>query len=337
MISQKLALMAGLLALPLAGIGCSQKASEVATAMDAGPTFRTAEKLACAAVESGATLGEVTFSKIAETSPKTKEWGILEGPLWVDGTLLMSNVGLAVDKTPNPADLVMLKEGKIVVVKENYGSNGLTLDHEGYVVAPRHKDGTITRVNNGQVLASQYQGARFNSPNDVVVSSKGTVFFSDPDWQNPEPTQEDERLYQVTLKGDITAFGSAIDKPNGVMLSHDEQALYAGGTNGLFKFSFDKDGNIIDEPTRIPAIEGGVDGMSRDCAGNLYVTHHKQVLVFAKETDEVIKTFDFDIEGVDGVTNIAFGGMDGKTIFVTTMGSKPSLFSAQSTIAGLPY
>lgn len=337
MVPYKFAFVASLLALPLASIGCSQKTPEVATATDTSLTFRTAEKLACANAAEGAMLGDVTFSKVAETNPKTKEWGILEGPLWVDGKLLMSNVGLAVDKTPNPADLVMLKDGEIVVVKENYGSNGLTLDQDGYVVAPRHKDGTITRVTNGQVLASQYQGARFNSPNDVVISSKGTVFFSDPDWQNPEPTQEDERLYQVTLKGDITAFGSSIDKPNGVMLSHDEHALYAGGTNGLFKFAFDSQGNIIDEPTRIPAIEGGVDGMSRDCAGNLYVTHHKQVLVFAKDTDEVINTFDFDIEGVDGVTNIAFGGMDGKTIFVTTMGSKPSLYSAQSTIAGLPY
>lgn len=329
---QTFAITAGLLVLPLISTGCSQKKPEVAT-----PTFRTAEKLACDSAERDANLGDLTFSKVAETSPKTKQWGILEGPLWVDGALLMSNVGLPIDSSPNPADLVMLKDGEIVVVKENYGSNGLSLDHEGYVIAPRHKDGTITRVTNGQVLASQYQGSRFNSPNDVVVSSKGTVFFSDPDWQNPEPTQEDERLYQVTLKGEITAFGGAIDKPNGVMLAHDEQTLYAGGTNGLFKFAFDSNGNIIDQAQAVPVVEGGVDGMSRDCAGNIYITHHKQVLVLERDTDKVINTFDFDVEGVDGVTNVAFGGLDGKTIFVTTMGSKPSLFSAQSTIAGLPY
>ncbi|HEY7774619.1 MAG TPA: SMP-30/gluconolactonase/LRE family protein [Marinagarivorans sp.] len=328
------ALITSLLALPFGGVACSQQSSETA---QANPIFRSADKIACENSDVHGSIGDITFHKVAEIKPKTKSWGILEGPLWVNGTLLMSNVGLPVDNTPNPADLVMLKDGEIVVLKEDYGSNGLTLDQEGYVVAPRHKDGTITRVIDGQVLAGQYEGTRFNSPNDVVISSQGTVFFSDPDWQNPEPTQAEERMYQVTLAGDITAFGSAIEKPNGVMLSHDEQTLYAGGTNGLFKFSFDSNGKVIDEALQISAVEGGIDGMSRDCAGNLYVTNHKQVLVLANGTEELLKTFDFDSEGIDGVTNIAFGGADGKTIFVTTMGSKPGLWSAQSEIAGLPY
>ena len=298
--------------------------------------FRAAEKTTCTADED-IKLGDLQFSKLAEIAPKTPGWGILEGPVWVNNRLLMSNIGVAIDKNPNPADLVMLHDGEITVIKSDYGSNGLTLDNDGYVLAPRHKDGSITRIANNQTLANQYDSSRFNSPNDAVVAKEGSVFFSDPDWQNPEPTQKSERLYQVLPNGKITAFGETIEKPNGVMLSHDEMFLYAGGTNGLFKFRLDKNGAIINTATSVDAVKGGIDGMSRDCAGNLYVTNHKQILILEKETDKILKTFSFDIEGIDGVTNIAFGGAGGKTIFVTTMGSKPAVWSAKSTIAGLPY
>ena len=329
--SIKLTGLVALLTAPVAVVGVYQYQAQKT------PSFKSKSQIACEAPADTTLAADITFSKVAETQPKVKDWGILEGPVWVDGVLLMSNVGIALDKQPNPADLVMLDGNEVKVVKENYGSNGLTLDNEGFIVAPRHKDGSITRVINGQVIASEYEGARFNSPNDVVISSTGSVYFSDPDWQNPEPTQADERMYHVTLKGEITAFGAGIDKPNGVMLSQDERALYAGGTNGLFKYTLTGDGAIEGEAIQLTAIEGGVDGMSRDCAGNVYVTNHKQVVVFENGTDQVLKTFDFDKEGIDGVTNIAFGGEDGKTIFVTTMGSKPSVWSAETNIAGIPY
>lgn len=275
------------------------------------------------------------FEKILELEPLTPGFAILEGPLWVGDGLIMSHIGGSDDDAPNPADLVLLRDGKIEVLKAGYGSNGMALDPSGAVVAARHSDGTVTRVADGTVLAGSFKGARFNSPNDVVISPSGDVYFSDPDWQAPEPhPQEAERAYHVSPSGKITPYGAGISKPNGVMLSLDQQTLYVGGTNGLFRFELKSNGEVIDEakPVHPELIPSGVDGMTVDCAGNLYVTADGKVHLLAANTDEPITSFD-----IPGVTNLAFGGKNGTTLYATTLGGKPQLWAAQSNIPGLPF
>jgi len=193
----------------------------------------------------------------------------------------------------------------------------------------------ITRVATGDILAGNYNGARFNSPNDLIVSSLGDIYFSDPDWQSPNPNPQDaERAYHINTDGNVTAFGSQITKPNGVMLSFDEAFLYVGGTNGLYKFNVNADGSIVDDGIRIQAgrIYSDVDGMSKDCAGNIYVVAQNTVFILEAETDNVLTSY-----YLEGVTNVAFGGADGKTIFATTLGGQPKLHSAPVNIPGFPF
>lgn len=275
------------------------------------------------------------FEKVLEIEPLTPGFAILEGPLWVGDGLIMSHIGGSVGDDPNPADLVILRDGKIEVIKAGYGSNGMALDPTGAVVAARHVDGTVTRVADGSVLAGSFKDARFNSPNDVVISPTGDVYFSDPDWQAPKPhPQGAERAYHVSPQGKITPFGAGITKPNGVMLSLDQQTLYVGGTNGLYRFELSDQGEVIDEaqPVHAELIPSGVDGMTVDCAGNLYVTADGKVHVLAANSDEPITAFD-----IPGVTNLAFGGKDGTTLYATTLGERPQLWAAQSNIPGLPF
>lgn len=275
------------------------------------------------------------FKKVLEIEPLTPGFAILEGPLWVGDRLLMSHVGGSVGDAPNPADFVALRDGELEVIEAGYGANGLALDPSGAVVAARHADGTITRVADGKVIAASFNGARFNSPNDLVISRAGDVYFSDPDWQAPKPyPQTAERTFHVSTSGKVTPFGEGITKPNGVMLSLDQQTLYVGGTNGLFRFKLKESGEVINkaEPVQATLIAGGVDGMSVDCAGNLFVTAEGKIHVLSANSDEPVATFE-----IPGVNNVAFGGKDGTTVYATTLGEKPQVWVAKSNISGQPF
>jgi sugar lactone lactonase YvrE len=276
----------------------------------------------------------IKFTKAVEIDPITEGFAILEGPVWIEDGLVMSHIGYAVDKSPNPSNLVVYRDGKVKVLQEGYGSNGLTLDNNGHLVAARHLDGSITRVINGKVVASEVEGNRFNSPNDLVFSSKGNLYFTDPSWQNPEPTQQDELAYHVNTEGKVLPFAADIDRPNGVMLSKYEDSLYVGGTNGLFKYTLNYLGEVQDTPVQVAAdvISEGVDGMSRDCGGNIYVVANGKVHILNGFTDSVLASYE-----VEGATNIAFGGKDHKTIYVTTLGEKPQVWKSEINIPGLPF
>ena len=224
------------------------------------------------------------------------------------------------------------------MLQEDYLSNGLTINHLGNVVAARHFDGTITGVENARIFASQFQGARFNSPNDLVFSSRGDLYFTDPSFQAPtEGTlQSADRSYHVTPFGGITAFGTdTINDPNGVFLSQDEQTLYVGGSNGLFKFELSSIGAVVGNPVQILAddIPEGVDGMSRDLCGNLFVAAAGKINVISADEEFLFST------EIPGITNIAFGGDSGRDIYATTLGGTPAVFraSGQWPIEGLPY
>ena len=277
---------------------------------------------------------KIKFSKVLEIEPLTPGFAVLEGPVWVGDALWVTHIGTPSDNKPNPSDIMAYRNGKLRVEKKSYGANGMSFDGNGQLVAARHFDGTITRVKDGKILAAKYNNKRFNSPNDLVISSAGDIYFSDPDWQNPKPTQNQELMYHVSKKGEVVSFGSIMEKPNGLMLSQDETTLYTGAKNGLFKYAINPDGSVKDAPQQIAKqkIPAWVDGMSRDCAGNIYVTAEGKVHVLAAKTDKVLASYE-----VPNATNIAFGGKKHTTLFVTTLGEKPSLWQAEGTIPGLPY
>ncbi|MBX2857394.1 MAG: SMP-30/gluconolactonase/LRE family protein [Cellvibrionaceae bacterium] len=279
-------------------------------------------------------LSKIKFTKVLELKPLTPGFAVLEGPVWMGDSLWMSHIGMPSDKNPNPADIIAYRDGKVSTVKKGYGANGLSFNAGGELVAARHLDGTITRVDDGKVLAAKYAKKRFNSPNDLVISAAGDIYFSDPDWQNPQPSQAKQLMYHVSTSGKITGFGSVMEKPNGVMLSKDETSLYTGGVNGMFKYALKPDGSVIDKPQPVAkaAIPEGVDGMSRDCAGNLYVTAADKLHILAAYSDKVLASYP-----IPKATNVAFGGKNLSTIYVTTLGEKPSLWQANSAIPGLPY
>jgi gluconolactonase len=119
-----------------------------------------------------------------------------------------------------------------------------------------------------------------------------------------------------------------------VLLSLDEKTLFVSGGAGLVRFTVMPDGST---GARLPFGNGaaytGSDGMAIDCAGDLYVALNNAVVVLSPTGTELGRIM---ITGAQGVTNVAFGGADRKTLFITTLDSKPGIYSVVLGVPGLP-
>lgn len=281
----------------------------------------------------------IQFEKTIGIEPITTGFAILEGPVWTKNTLLVSHIGYSTDGSPSPSDLLSYDpvSRQVRVERKDYGSNGMTLDMRRKVLVARHATGTVDELYKGRTVVGGYDGFRFNSPNDLVMSSTRNLYLTDPDWQaGANASQAFERAYFVdTRRQRIAAFATNIvDKPNGVYLSKDETRVFVGGTNGLFAFKLNSRGAPMALYTRIQkeVIQGDVDGMSRDCVGNLYVATNGTLVVLSPGGYNILGSFD-----LPGITNVAFGGSDGKTLYATTLGEIPSIWEAKVDIPGLPF
>src|ERR1035437_2629746 len=155
-----------------------------------------------------------------------------EGPVWMDGVGLLFS-----DIKANKIYKWTQDGSKQVYLNPSDSSNGLTLDKQGRLiltqmrlrrVSRQETDGTIT------VLASTYNGKKFNSPNDIVVKSSGSIFFTDPDYNIPYPYKSElgfQGIYRIGLNGNLVLLDNTLNKPNGICFSTDEKKLYVDDSN----------------------------------------------------------------------------------------------------------
>ena len=266
----------------------------------------------------------------------------VEGPVWIGDKLYLSEFPF----TPAPAARILALDpasGQVSVALANAGSNGLAVDGSGALIATDHVNGAIVRMSfplgAPQVIAGRFQGARFNSPNDLALRSDGTLYFSDPDYQAPSMRpQAKTRVYRLAPgASEAVAFDETRAQPNGVTLSADERTLYVAGTDGIFSYPVLPSGEITPgSGKRLNAFGGGADGLGMDCAGNLYATTDQRVVVLDASGMQIAT---ISVPGADSVTNVAFGGPEHKTLFITSMrgGDKPGLFRVELGVPGLPY
>jgi len=217
------------------------------------------------------------------------------------------------------------------------------VDTDGALIATDHLQGAIVRMafplNTPEILTDSYEGHRFNSPNDLAVRSDGTVYFSDPDYQAPsDRPQPKTRVYRLA-PGDREpiSFDDARAEPNGVTLSADERTLYVAGADGIFAYPVLADGAITaGSGARLNGFGGGADGLGMDCAGHLYAASGQRVAVLAPDGTELTS---IAVPQAESVTNVAFGGMDRKTLFITAMGSgeQRGVFRVELHVPGMPY
>jgi len=259
--------------------------------------------------------------------------------VWLGRSLVFSEFNFVANPPPSRIiGLVPGQPGRVIVA--DAGTNGLALNASGELLGASHKVGGIVRINlsTGQqtVLIDQFGGKRFNSPNDLTVRSDGTVYFTDPDFQAPSPLpQLKTRVYRLAPGAKQAAVvDEARQQPNGVTLSPDEKTLYLAAADGIFKYAVARDG-ATGAPQRFTNAVASGDGMVVDCAGNLYVAQ-RDVVVLSPTGNEIAR---IPAPSADAsVTNVAFGGRDRKTLFITALGgSGRGVYQVRLLVPGLPF
>jgi gluconolactonase len=226
------------------------------------------------------------------------------------------------------------QNGVQVVASPSNKGNGMTLDTSGRLIVCEHSTSSVVRMDpdgiggGREVLASHYEGKELNSPNDVVIHSDGSIYFSDPTYGRMPGfgVERDQELdFQGVYRippggGDVQLLVDDFVQPNGLCFSPDESLLYINDTDRAHIRLFDvgADGSISNSRVFAEGIGTGdlstgelVDGMKCDEHGNVWVTGPKGVWVFAPDGEHLGV-----IEIPENVGNIHWGGPDWSWLFV---------------------
>ena len=214
------------------------------------------------------------------------------------------------------------------------GSNGLALDPQGRLVVTAMNDRTVFRLEKDgtrTVLADRFEGKRFNGPNDLVVKSNGSVYFTDTVWglRGADKDPARELPYSGTFlirNGTVTLLLSDRETPgafgNGITLSPDEKTLYVtAGVRGTMRYDVRQDDTI--ENGRL-FVAHGVDGMKADERGNLYTTSGGTpgIVQVTSVDGKPLGRFHLPQPSYEPrprvcATNVAFGDADGRSLYIT--------------------
>jgi gluconolactonase len=253
-----------------------------------------------------------------------------DGPVWDAhlGKLFFSNYDVP-DSGGFPGGIVEYDpDGGCESAWANAGSNGLTLGTDGRLLAALHQTRTIASVDptTGAFtnLISSYDGRSFNSTHDLSMSSNGTVYFTDPAFgQESLP----EALYYRLPGQGLRSVLLAGRHPKGATLSLDEHRLYVSVAEPDEVLLFDVDDRGMLDNER-PFVSDRGSGMTVDCAGSLYLATDDGVHVYGADGTP-LGAIAVDVE----VTNVAFGGADRRTLFMTTLGA---LLKLELKVPGAP-
>jgi gluconolactonase len=266
-----------------------------------------------------------------------------EGPaVAADGTLYFSDI-------ENNRIMQRAPTGEISVFREPSGrTNGQSFDQQGRLL---HCEGAengpggarrVTRTNletgEYEILTDRYEGLRYNSPNDICVDHLGRIYFTDPRYGDRSDLEmEVEGVYRIDLDGSVTRIIEQPDigRPNGLAITLDSQMLYlvdsahdVGGNRKIWSYYLDKEGYPTNQREVFDFGTGrGGDGMRLDLEGNLYIAagimHSRGPY---ESTDVPPGIYKVSPAGEllgripiyeDVLTNLAFGGEDGRTLFIT--------------------
>ncbi|MGH7795318.1 MAG: SMP-30/gluconolactonase/LRE family protein [Candidatus Binatia bacterium] len=263
-----------------------------------------------------------------------------EGPIWISaGYLLFSDPNANAIYKYSAADskLSVFKaksgySGKDIAEYLQPGSNGLTLDPQGRLIINEHGNRRVTRLEKDgrvTVLAGKYEGKRLNSPNDLVYRSDGTLFFTDPPFGLPklydDPCKELPYSGVFALyKRQLKLVSTDLKGPNGIAFSPDEKYLYVGNWDPekkiVMRYEVGADGSLSNgkvffDMTQAPG-EDAIDGIKVDRQGNLYVSGPGGLWIISPDARHL-----GTIIAPKHPHNLAWGGDDGKTLYMTAQGT----------------
>lgn len=275
-----------------------------------------------------------------------------EGPTWFEdrGELLFTDIPLStIWRLVPPSTFEVFRK------QAGTKSNGLAAAPDGSLIACEHQPRRVTRTQGTgapTVVADRWPGAdgtkagRLNSPNDVVVRSDGTIYFTDPSWgldgNNGTKELDFTGVYRVSPAGEIALVDKTLSQPNGIALSPDENLLYVAtifaspGPDAVRRYAVNADGSV--GPGEV-FLNVGSDGLAVDQAGNVYITAGPVVRVFDPDGKEW-----GSITVPKPPTNMTFGDADLKTLYITgntgtSGGNQPNgggIYRVRMQVPGLP-
>lgn len=258
-----------------------------------------------------------------------------EGPIWFtqEKYLLFSDI-------PGNKIWKLAPDGQAIAFRDpSYNSNGLTLDKQGRLITCEHGTRRVTRTENDgsiTVLADKFQGKKLNSPNDVIVKSDGSIYFSDPPYgiQPEQQEQPIQGVYRLSPDGrELSVVADDFIKPNGLAFSPDETKLYIDDSERrhIRVFDVQSDGTLgrarifydmkVDKP-------GLPDGMKVDVKGHIYCAGGGGIWVFDPQGNHLGTIVTPEVP-----TNCAWGDEDLQTLYITA-GS--SIYKIRVNIPGIP-
>ncbi len=216
------------------------------------------------------------------------------------------------------------------------GANGLTFDNDGDLIIAQHGDRRLSKIKNAPTtnpifttIVDNFEGDRFNSPNDVVVSSNGDIFFTDPtygfmflsDFTFDESVKELDfsGVYKYNLESGIELVSNELDLPNGLALSNDERYLFVNSSNTaeapiILRIDLKNENKselFFDGTELAKKFPGSFDGLKIHSSGNIFTTGPNGILVLSPDGKLLA-----NIKFKDMLTNCAFDS-DENYLYVT--------------------
>jgi gluconolactonase len=270
------------------------------------------------------------------------------GSIWTEGPcyLKKSNKVIWSDIPNNRMLSFDFKKIEIFRSHSNF-SNGNTTDNQGNLVTCEHGARRVTTTNQNNIITlvtDEYDGKRLNSPNDVCVHSNGTIFFTDPPYGiiNPDRVEgfPGKMMYgacyvfkyspKIKL---LEAFVTDMDRPNGIALSLDESQLFISNTGNekyIRRYDIDKNLKITKQTIFAKTNSNYIfDGFRFDEDNNLWTSCGNGVACYNTSGEQIGY-----IKMPEQVSNLDFGGEDGKTLFIT---ASTSFYMAKLNVKGAKF
>jgi len=258
-----------------------------------------------------------------------------EGPVWVEkyNMLLFSDIPqnkIFKWSESNGLEEYLFPAGYTGNIERGgeMGSNGLILDSDENLILCQHGDRQIAKMDasldNPQPqfisLAKEYKGRKFNSPNDVIQSGNGEIFFTDPSYGLADKESKEmafNGVYQIDNKGTVSLLIDSIKNPNGIALTKNEKQLLVGNSDGgkpyIFAYDINRDGSLTPQGIAFDfsPYGGGPDGFKISKNGTMFSSFSGGILIIDKNYQPIGK-----INIPQPVSNCVLSA-DEKTLYIT--------------------
>lgn len=269
---------------------------------------------------------------------------ILGGPLKKISGQFAFTEGAAVDRKgnifftdqPNNKIWEYTLDGQLVLFLDSAGrSNGMYFDRKGRLITCADENDQLWAIGADkkvEVLLKDFEGKRFNGPNDLWIDKKEGIYFTDPYyqrdyWTRTRPDLDGQKVYYLARGASAAVVAAdSLKQPNGIVGTPDGHYLYISDIGGgrTYKYVIGPGGKLSD---RVLFCEQGSDGMTLDAQGNVYLTG-KGVTVY----DRSGKKIAYIPVPEKWTGNLCFGGKDRKTLFIT---ASPGVYTIPMRVKGV--